>query len=154
MANPSDILKDPNFVSANAATKQAIFDKHVAQDPAFTSANSETQNAIRSRFGLTSEQPQSFNVGKMAGNLGESLYKNTVGGLYEAVSSPLQTGQALADVVAGGAYNVMPKPFQRALTAIEASPYNPLGNPAALQRAQNVAGAVGKDYATDRKSVV
>lgn len=93
-------------------------------------------------------QPQGFNVGKMAGNLGESLYKNTIGGLYEAVSSPLQTGQALSDVIAGGAYNVMPKPFQRALTAIEASPYNPLGNPAALQRAQNVAGAVGKDYAT------
>jgi hypothetical protein len=92
-------------------------------------------------------QPQGFNVGKMLGNATNSLYKNTVGGLYEAVSSPLQTGQALADVIAGGAYNVLPKSFQRGLTALENSPYNPLGNPAALQRAQNVAGAVGKDYA-------
>jgi hypothetical protein len=93
-------------------------------------------------------QPQGFNVAKMLGNAPSSLYKNTIGGLYEAVSSPLQTGQALADVIAGGAYNVLPKPFQRGLAALEASPYNPLGNPAALQRAQNVAGAVGKDYAT------
>jgi len=93
-------------------------------------------------------QPQGFNVTKMLGNAPSSLYKNTIGGLYEAVSSPLQTGQALADVIAGGAYNVLPKPFQRGLAALEASPYNPLGNPAALQRAQNVAGAVGKDYAT------
>lgn len=93
-------------------------------------------------------EPKSFNAYKMIMNAPSSLYKNTIGGLYEAVSSPLQTGQALADVIAGGAYNVLPKPFQRGLAAIEASPYNPLGNPAALQRAQNVAGAVGKDYAT------
>lgn len=93
-------------------------------------------------------QPQGFNAGKMLGNAPSSLYKNTIGGLYEAVSSPLQTGQALSDVIAGGVYNVLPKPFQRSLTALENSPYNPLGNPAALQRAQNVAGAVGRDYAT------
>ena len=93
-------------------------------------------------------EPESFNAFKMIMNAPGSLYKNTVGGLYEAVSSPLQTGQALSDVIAGGVYNVLPKPFQRSLTALEASPYNPLGNPAALQRAQNVAGAVGKDYAT------
>jgi len=42
----------------------------------------------------------------------------------------------------------LPGPMQRGLTAIEQSPYNPLGNPASLQRAQNVAGAVGQDYAT------
>jgi len=94
------------------------------------------------------ENQTSFNAYKMIANAPSSLYKNTVGGLVEAVSSPLQTGQALADVIAGGMYNVLPKPFQRGLTALETSPYNPLGNPAALQRAQNVAGAVGKDYAT------
>ena len=93
-------------------------------------------------------QPQGFNVAKMLGNAPSSLYKNTIGGLYEAVSSPLQTGQALSDVIAGGVYKALPKPFQRGLAAIETSPYNPLGNPAALQRAQNVAGAVGRDYAT------
>ena len=93
-------------------------------------------------------EPKSFNAYKMIMNAPSSLYKNTIGGVYEAVSSPLQTGQALSDVIAGGVYKALPKPFQRGLAAIEASPYNPLGNPAALQRAQNVAGAVGRDYAT------
>jgi len=55
MATPSEILNDPDFVSANAATKQAIFNKHVAQDPDFIGASGATQQAIRTRFGF--EQP-------------------------------------------------------------------------------------------------
>lgn len=91
--------------------------------------------------------PQGYDFGNTVSNLIPSLYKNTVGGLVEAVSSPLQTAQGLGDIVAGGVYNAMPAPIQRGLTAIEQSKYNPLGNPQALQRAQNVAGAVGQDYA-------
>ena len=93
------------------------------------------------------EQPAGYNPFATAASFFPSLYKNTVGGLVEAVSSPLQTAQALGDVVAGGAYNLMPEPVQKGLTAIEQSKYNPLGNPQALRRAQNVAGAVGQDYA-------
>ena len=85
----------------------------------------------------------SFNPGEMLVNAPASLYKNTIGGLYEAVSNPLQTGKALLDVVAGGAYNAMPAPVQRGITALEQS----YGNPEALQRAQNVANLVGQDYA-------
>jgi len=85
----------------------------------------------------------SFNPGEMLVNAPASLYRNTIGGLYEAVSSPLQTGKALLDVVAGGAYNAMPAPVQRGITALEQS----YGNPEALQRAQNVASLVGQDYA-------
>ncbi len=58
MANPSDILKDPNFVNANAATKQAIFDKHIATDKAYTTANPATQAAIRVKFGLMTDRPE------------------------------------------------------------------------------------------------
>jgi hypothetical protein len=89
-------------------------------------------------------EPESFNTFKMLMNAPSSLYKNTVGGLIEAVSSPLQTGQALMDIVAGGAYNALPEPVQRGLTSFEQA----YGNPQALQRAQNVASAVGQDYAT------
>ena len=53
MADLAAILKDPNYVNANPATKQAIFDKFAPQDPNFANANSETQLAIRSKFGLT-----------------------------------------------------------------------------------------------------
>ena len=67
MANLASILTDPNYVNANEATKQAIFDKFSAQDPNFTSANPATQGAIRQKFGVampaapaTPELPESL----------------------------------------------------------------------------------------------
>ena len=53
MTQLNAILTDPNYVNANAATKQAIFDKFSAQDTDFTGANAATQQAIRLRFGVT-----------------------------------------------------------------------------------------------------
>jgi hypothetical protein len=52
MADLSSILADPNYVNANAATKQAIFDKFSANDTNFTKANPATQDAIRAKFGV------------------------------------------------------------------------------------------------------
>lgn len=52
MADLSSILTDPNYVNANAATKQAIFDKFSANDTNFTGANPATQDAIRVKFGV------------------------------------------------------------------------------------------------------
>ena len=52
MAGLASLLSDPNYTGANAATKQAIFDKFAPQDPNFSNANTETQTAIRSKFGL------------------------------------------------------------------------------------------------------
>ena len=53
MADLSSILTDPNYVNANPATKQAIFDKFSATDANFTKANPATQDAIRVKFGLS-----------------------------------------------------------------------------------------------------
>jgi hypothetical protein len=53
MAGLQDILSDPNYVNANAATKAAIFDKFAPLDPNYANANPETQGAIRSKFGLS-----------------------------------------------------------------------------------------------------
>jgi hypothetical protein len=53
MATAQQILKDPAYINANPATKQAIFDKHIAPDPAFANANEATKGAILGRFGLT-----------------------------------------------------------------------------------------------------
>jgi len=53
MADLASILADPNFVNANPATKQAIFDKWAPQDPNFANANLATQSAIKQKFGLT-----------------------------------------------------------------------------------------------------
>lgn len=52
MADLATILKDPNYVNANEATKAAIFDKWAPQDPNFANANAATQDAIRVKFGV------------------------------------------------------------------------------------------------------
>jgi hypothetical protein len=48
----TEILKDPNYVNANEATKSAIFEKHSALDPNYSNANEATKAAIRQKFGL------------------------------------------------------------------------------------------------------
>jgi len=52
MAGALDILKDPNYVKANTATKQAIFNARVATLPEYRSANPATQADIRRRFNI------------------------------------------------------------------------------------------------------
>jgi hypothetical protein len=51
-ATLADVLKDPNYVNANAATKAAIFDKYSANDSNYTNANDATKLAIRTKFGV------------------------------------------------------------------------------------------------------
>ncbi len=57
MADLNAIFADPNYVNANAATKQAIVDRFLAQDPNFTGANADTQQAIRTRFKVETPPP-------------------------------------------------------------------------------------------------
>ena len=52
MPKLQDILRDPNYINANPATKKAIFDRWSAEDTNYTGANSATQQAIRGRFGV------------------------------------------------------------------------------------------------------
>ena len=52
MSSALDILKDPNYVNANPATKQAIFDRRVATLPDYRSASPATQAEIRRRFNV------------------------------------------------------------------------------------------------------
>lgn len=51
-ATLAEVLKDPNYVNANAATKAAIFDKFSAKDPNYANANDATKAAIRTKFGV------------------------------------------------------------------------------------------------------
>jgi len=55
MPSLTEILKDPNYVNANDATKRAIFDKYSAQDQNFSSANDATKDAIRQKFGVVTQ---------------------------------------------------------------------------------------------------
>lgn len=49
-----DIREDPNYVSANEATKKAIFEQYSKDDKDFLSANDATKDAIRKEFGIVS----------------------------------------------------------------------------------------------------
>lgn len=57
-ASLAEVLKDPNYQNANAATKQAIFDRYAPQDPNYANANSATQAAIRTKFGLQASEKE------------------------------------------------------------------------------------------------
>ena len=101
MADLSSILTDPNYVNANAATKQAIFDKFSAADTNFTGANSATQNAIRAKFGLAvSTDLGSYDPGQ--GSYDDLPEKKR--GFFGTVGAPFQ---ALSEGVISGGGNVM-----------------------------------------------
>ncbi len=104
-----------------------------------------TQPAMSLPAGFQIE-PESFNAFKMIMNAPASLYKNTIGGLYEAASSPLQTATGLMDIAAGGLQNITPRPLRDIIN--QANVGSPFLDPAAAQRAQKVANVVGQDYAT------
>ena len=55
MTDLGTIRVDPNFINANPATQQAIFDKWAPQDPLFSGANLATQQAIAQKFGVSWE---------------------------------------------------------------------------------------------------
>jgi hypothetical protein len=50
MSKALEILNDPNYINANAATKRAIFERRVATLPEYRNANPQTQAEIRRRF--------------------------------------------------------------------------------------------------------
>jgi hypothetical protein len=79
-----EILKDPNYVNANEATKRAIFDKYSAQDQNYTGANEATKDAIRQKFGVITEAraeerqqptaaPKERTLGEAAQDIGAGL---------------------------------------------------------------------------------
>lgn len=74
----------------------------------------------------------------LPGNIPGSA-KNFAGGIYEAVTSPLQTLKGLGDVAAGSLRNAMPAPIRSAIDSIDP-------NPAAGQAASGMASAVGQHY--------
>lgn len=93
MADLSSILTDPNYVNANAATKQAIFDKFSASDTNFTGANAATQNAIRAKFGLAAPT----DLGRY--DPGQGSYDDLPEkkrGVFDLLTSPFEMGLSLA----------------------------------------------------------
>jgi hypothetical protein len=111
MAGLAEVLNDPNYVNANAATKAAIFDKFSASDINFTGANPETQRAIRTRFGLSPISPPSAAPSEIPAPRGEipawareypSLY-GVAGAVRETLGPLVEMGGMIAGGLTGGA---------------------------------------------------
>ena len=80
-------------------------------------------------------EPESFNTFKMLMNAPSSLYENTLGGLVQIATNPVQTAKGLGKAAVGGVENLMPGSMQA------------LGmDPARVRRAQDVANAVGQEF--------
>lgn len=93
MASLLEILQDPNYTEANAATKEAIFNKYSAQDTNYTSANEATQFAIRNKFGIAT--PEEVPVEK-------PKRKSEDVGYFEGLAGAAKRGiESVADVGSG-----------------------------------------------------
>jgi len=139
MAKPEEILSDPDFINANAATKQAIFAKHVANDPEFVNANADTQQAIKTRFGFTAPAiaPRAEGMpGPRQGLLAQtgtglaSLADTTIGGtlpmfgsVVQAVARPFTTPQQ-AEQMGGAVTSALEKPFGKLFGVTNQPAYN------------------------------
>jgi hypothetical protein len=146
MADVKAILSDPNYINANPATKRAIFDKRVASDPAYAQANPSTQAAIRKKFGLEAPAAQTERtvmgyLGETAGNIipsGAAM----IGGMYEAITNPVQTAKGLGLAAYGGARNLaeatLPEGAFDVIKSVE--------NPEVAKQAVDVANAIGGIY--------
>jgi hypothetical protein len=99
MPTPAEILSSPDYANANAETKQAIFDKHIASTPSFSNANYETQQAIKTRFGLTAEgMPSDRTASTQEGTMAAYAPRREPPkpGAFDFLSAPFEMGQSLA----------------------------------------------------------
>jgi len=99
MANAAEILSNPDYVNANAATKLAIFDKHVASDENYANANPQTQRAIRAKFGVESGEgmPKERTVIENLMQAPTGIYK----GFKDVTDTLIKGGASAVDYVAG-----------------------------------------------------
>lgn len=100
MATLADIIEDPNYVNANAATKKAIFDKYAPQDPNYNKANAATQEAIRIKFGVA--QPRAAEPEGMPGPRVEPpSWASEYPGLYKAAVTARQMAGPTVEMLGG-----------------------------------------------------
>ena len=125
MPSALDILKDPNYVKANTATKQAIFNARVATLPEYRSANPATQADIRRRFNIE--------TGK------EKYIRQTRQRAEDEKTALRDTGSKIASAISGFEQGL--KPIAEKLSYLNPLEYIPIGNrsPESKKRTANYA---------------
>lgn len=101
MPSLSEILKDPNYTSANAETKQAIFDRWAPQDPSYANANEATKLAIKERFGIVA--PAEIPISGVPGPRKTAPFASTADVL---LSAPYRAVAGAADIFLTAPENV------------------------------------------------
>lgn len=160
MADPAQILNDPDFISANPATKQAIFARHVENDPDYKSADDATKAAIRARFGFeppaeeTSVPEDFFRAAEQTGMPGPRKYAASevpgaalsnvpksgmkfIGDVYHAVRHPIETVAGLGELGLSAVEPFIPDAFLSMGTAPVAGVSPTAATQEARQQAQD-----------------
>ena len=112
MPSALDILKDPNYINANLATKQAIFDRRVATLPEYRNANPATQADIRRRFNI--ETPKERFARQQAKQRADekSALRDTGSKIASAVSGAERGLKSVADTMSYlNPLEYIPNPF-------------------------------------------
>jgi hypothetical protein len=120
MASLAEILKDPNYVNANDATKTAIFNKFAPLDANYSNANDATKDAIKTKFGVSAPITMTLAPTEVkpklswadvpaeaAVNLIPSAGK-LVSGIASAVVHPADTMEGLIQLTSGGLAKILP----------------------------------------------
>lgn len=138
MADPNEILNDPDFINANPATKQAIFAHHVENHPDYTSANDATKAAIRARFGFEapSQEAPDYEDTSIPEEFFRAGYKTEVPGPRRSFSDVVQGVTEVPGVLATGAVGSLVGNVAGPITSMYEGSF---GTQAGVRRAQNVA---------------
>jgi hypothetical protein len=80
-----DVLKNPNYINANKATKKAIFEKYSAKDKNYSDANDATKSAIRQKFGVDKAEEKEPSMMEKAGKFIGDVSKDVIesGGIVD-----------------------------------------------------------------------
>jgi hypothetical protein len=97
MATASEILNDPNYINANAATKRAIFERRIATLPEYRNANLATQKQIQTRFGVSA-------AAKVAPPAPAPTFMEDAGNYMRGIALGAASGDPAALLARGGTY--------------------------------------------------
>lgn len=122
------------------------FDTAPVATPPVANGNPFDQFDVQTRQNVGAEpQRRNYAISEVPGAAVTNIPKSTAEaamGIYQAVTSPIETAKTIGDVLAGGVYNILPKEAVSFIDKFDS-------NPANKERAIKTANAVGGIY-TDR----
>lgn len=94
------LIGNPDYETANIATKNAIFEKFAKDDPNFVNANEATKEAIRDRFGVSERAIElQFQSAQTPSVLDTKSNQRNLGGIVK--QSAIKGVSGLGDIVVG-----------------------------------------------------